>query len=229
MKKTLKISVWLALWLGSLAITLSSVVYFNLNERAAFIIEKLPLPSETLYVLFLRIHVIAAALSLPGCLILSSKIILKRWPRFHRYCGRVVGLVVILLLVPTGFYLAIFARGGRGATLGFWLSGAIVLVAMIQGIREARAKRYSKHRRLAFHVLGQLSVAVSSRAMLFVFGYSNLNPDFGYLMSLWIPVLGTFALVEFLTSPLSIKLILRRIYEQTPSPTLVFRGRTDLR
>jgi hypothetical protein len=217
--------VWLFLWLGSFAITLSSLAYFHPDERAAFIIEKLPLPAEDLYVLVLRLHVIAAALALPGCLILSSKTLLKGWPRFHRWCGRVVGSLVISVLTPTGFYLAFFARGGWGATLGFLMSGVIVMAAMIQSIRAARAKRYASHRRFAFHVLGQLSVAVTSRALLFVLESSNLNPDVAYLVSLWIPVLGTFALVEFMASPTQFRLFYRRIYEQMANPAGALRLR----
>lgn len=228
MKTAARRLVWLFLWLGSFAITLSSLVYFIPNERAAFIIEKLPLPVEDLYVLVLRLHVIAAALTLPGCLILSSKTLLKRWPEFHRWCGRAVGGLVITVLTPTGFYLAFFARGGWGATVGFLLSGAIVMAALIQAIRAARAKRYARHRRFTLHVLGQLSVAVTSRALLFVLESSNLNPNFAYLVSLWIPVLGTFALVEFMASPVPYRLFFRRIYEQIiPSADALGRGGAD--
>lgn len=201
MKRLAQTSLWLVLCLGSLAITLSSIVYFHSHERPPFVIEKLPLPAENLYLLLLRLHVLAAALALPGCLILSSKAVLKRWPKFHRYCGRSIGALVMGVLAPTGFYLAFFARGGLGATLGFLLTGAIVMVAMVQAIRAARAKQYARHRRFTFHVLGQLSVAVTSRAMLHVLESSNFDPDFAYLLSLWIPVLGTFALVEGLFSP----------------------------
>ncbi|HEX5036074.1 MAG TPA: DUF2306 domain-containing protein [bacterium] len=218
MKTAARSLVWISLWVGSLAITLSSLVYFDFDERAAFIIEKLPLPHEGLYVLFLRLHVIAAALSLPGCLILSSKAVLKRFPRFHRWCGRATGGVVILLLAPTGFYLSFFARGGWPATLGFLLSGGIVLLAMIQAIRDARMKRYASHRRFAFHVLGQLSVAVTSRALLFVLESANLNLDVAYLVSLWVPVLGTFALVEVLASPARFRFSLGGSMNKWPVP-----------
>ena len=189
---------FLILWLGSLAITLSSLVYFNSEERAPFVIEKLPLAWEGLYVLLLRIHVVSASLALPGCLILTSQSILKRWPKFHRYCGRVVGFVVIFGLVPTGFYLAFYARGAWPGTLGFLLTGAIALGAMLKAIAKARAGQYAEHRRFAWHVLGQLSVAVTSRAMLFGLESFNFDPDFAYLLSLWVPVLGTFAFVEIL-------------------------------
>src|SRR4030095_13030253 len=156
MKRIAQTCLWLVLWLGSLAITVSSVVYFHFDERAPFVIEKLPLPAEDLYLFVLRLHVIAAALALPGCLILSSKIILTRFSKFHRWCGRLVGSLIMGALTPSGFYLAFFARGGWAGTLCFLLSGAIVMAAMVQGVRAARAKKYARHRRLAFHVLGQL-------------------------------------------------------------------------
>ena len=225
MKRLIRILIWSALWLGSFAITFSSLVYFDRNELAAFVIEKLPLPAEDFYLWTLRIHVSAAALALPGCLILSTKYILKRWPRFHRWCGRFTGYLVMLALVPSGAYLALFAKGGWASSFGFWLSGAIVLVAMVQAIRTARARQYAKHRRMTFHVLGQLSVAVSSRTMLYLFDFSTVDPELAYLISLWVPVVGTFALVEFLVSPNLVKTSFRRLYEKVVASFGLLRSR----
>ena len=213
MKRLAQITMCSLLCLGSLAIALSSIVYFIPGERAPFLIEKLPLPAENLYLWTLRLHVIAAALSLPGCLIGSSKTILQRWPKFHRWCGRAVGGIALMVLVPSGFYLSFFARGGLGGTLGFQLSGAIVTAAMVLAIRDARAKRFGSHRRWAYHVLGQLSVAVTSRAMLHILESSNMHPDKAYLISLWVPVLATFLLVERIASPAKLKAFPRSLYE----------------
>src|SRR4029453_8679777 len=130
MKKIVRTCLGLVLWMGSLAITLSSIVYFHFDELAPFVIEKLPLPLEDLYLFVLRLHVIAAALSLPGCLILSSKFILTRFSKFHRWCGRLVGSLIMGALTPSGFYLAFFARGGWAGTAGFLLSGGLVLVGL---------------------------------------------------------------------------------------------------
>ncbi len=230
MQRVARIILWLVLGLGSLVITLSSLVYFDPTEIPAFVIEKLPLPAEDLYLLTLRLHVVAAAFALPGCLLLSSKTILKRWPKFHRWGGRFVGSLILGILVPSGFYLAFFAKGGWAGTLGFLLTGGIVMVAMTQGIRAARFKRYAQHRRYVFHVLGQLSVAVTSRAMLYVLESFSINPDSAYLISLWIPVVGTYGLVEWLVSKHSIQHFYRRLYEQTLHLSGALRSRrADLR
>jgi len=202
----------LLLALGSAAITLSSVIYFG-EDLAPFVLEKLPLPLEDLWMMALRAHVVAAAVCLPGCLLLSSSYVLRRAPRFHRWLGRLTGTLVLLALVPSGFYLALFAKGGLPSTVGFMLSGAVVAVAMVQGVRAARARRFLEHRRWVWHVLAQLSVAVTSRAMLFAFDAAAVDENLAYLVSLWLPVVGSFGLVELRLRKRRLSLALWRNHE----------------
>jgi hypothetical protein len=196
--KPLRVLMVVALAAGSAAITSASLEYFG-EELAPFMLEKLPLPLEDVWLLALRVHVVAAAISLPGCLLLSLGVVIRRVPRFHRWLGRVVGAVVLLALVPAGLYLSWFAKGGVASTVGFMLSGAIVAAAMVQGVRTARARQFRAHRRWVLHVLAQLSVAVTSRAMLFAFDAAGVDEQLAYLVSLWVPVVASFGLVELLT------------------------------
>jgi hypothetical protein len=192
-------SAWLsALALGSLAISRGSLDYFG-ADLPAFVVEKLPLPWEQVWLAALKLHVVAAAFALPGCLVLTSRTVLARAPRFHRWAGRVTAAVVLLALVPSGSYLALFAKGGAPATAGFLTSGAITAAAMVQAIREARARRFLAHRRFVLHVLAQLSVAVTSRAMLFGFDAVAFDPARAYLIALWLPVAASAAAVELIS------------------------------
>jgi hypothetical protein len=186
----------LALLAGSLAISRSSLVYFNGDEYAPFVLEKLPLANEERFLFALQVHVVAAALALPACLLLTSVTVLRRYPQVHRWLGRVTGVAVLFALVPSGFYLSLFAKGGLASTLGFMATGALMAVAMVQGVRTARARRFVEHRRWALHVLAQMGVAVLSRAMLFAFDAAAVDETLAYLVSLWLPVVGCAALVE---------------------------------
>lgn len=201
--------VLVALALGSAAITAGSLVYFG-EDLAPFVLEKLPLPLEDVWMRVLQVHVVAAAFCFPACLLLSLTVVIRRAPRFHRWLGRVTGTVILLGLVPSGLYLSWFAKGGLLSTVGFMLSGAIVAVAMVLGVRAARARRFLEHRRCVLHVLAQLSVAVTSRAMLFAFDAAAFDEQLAYLVSLWAPVLGSFGLVE---------LLLTRTRTRTAKPT----------
>ena len=189
-------SVWmLGLGVGALIIAWASRVYFASDELAPFVIEKLPLPHEDLWLAALRVHVVAASFALPACLLLSLPRML-RFPRLHRWLGRTTGVVILAGLVPSGLYLSVFAKGGAPATVGFALSGLIVAAAMVLGVRRARARDYVGHRRWMLHVLAQLSVAVTSRTLLPLLDAAGIDPDPAYLFALWAPVLAGIGFVE---------------------------------
>lgn len=189
-------SVWmLGLATGALVIGWASRVYFASDELAPFVIEKLPLPHEELWLSALKVHVVAASFALPACLLLSWKRML-RFPRTHRWLGRVTGAIILAALVPSGLYLSLYAKGGAPATVGFALSGMIVAAAMVWGVGRARAKDYAGHRRCMLHVLAQLSVAVTSRTLLPLLDAVGIDPDPAYLFALWAPVLAGVGFVE---------------------------------
>ncbi len=196
----LRVASALLLLAGSAAITSASLNYFS-DDMPPFLVEKLPLPRIDLWLLALRAHVAAAIFALPGCLLLSSASVLRWVPRLHRWLGRFIAAAILLLLAPSGFYLSLSAKGGLPSTLGFALSGAIVVWAMVQGVRMARARRFADHRRYVLHVLAQLSVAVTSRALLMGFALCNLDETTGYIVALWLPVLLSAAAVERFASP----------------------------
>jgi hypothetical protein len=184
------------LLLGACAIAVNSLVYFQGDEIPPFVVEKLPLPLEGIWLAALKVHVVAASFCLPACILLQWKGLMRRAPRVHRWVGRTTGVAVLFALAPSGIYLALFAKGGGLGTLGFLASGAITVVAMVQAIRSARARRFTAHRHAALHVIAQLSVAVSSRALLLLLEATGLDPDPAYLIALWLPVLGSAAFVE---------------------------------
>ena len=189
----------LSLAVGVLIIGWASRVYFDSQEIAPFVIEKLPLPHQDLWLAALKVHVVTACFALPACLLLSLKRML-RFPRTHRWLGRGTGAIILAALVPSGLYLSLFAKGSAPSTIGFALSGLIVALAMVQGIRHARARDYVRHRRCMLHVLAQLSVAVTSRALLSLLDAVGIDPDPAYLFALWAPVLAGVGFVELCVS-----------------------------
>lgn len=188
---------WLFAAVGSLVIAYGSAIYFD-DEIPPFMLEKLPLPREDWWLFAVQVHVVATAFALPACLLLSWSLVLKRAPRLHRWLGRVNAAVLLFAAVPSGFYLSLFAKGGALSSAGFMLSGAIVVAAMTQAIVTARAGDFAEHRRSAMHVLAQLSVAVSSRVLLFVFDALAFDAERSYLVALWGPVIVSAVAVELI-------------------------------
>lgn len=185
---------------GSALITASSVGYFDDESLPAFVIEKLPVRFETLWLWSLRFHVVAAAFCLPACVALVTKAS-QRLRTLHRWLGRVTGVLVLLVLVPSGAVLAFDAKGGPVVTAGFLLSAGLVAGFMVRAVVSARRRDFAVHRHATWHVLAQLSVAVTSRAMLLGLEAAAVDPEVAYVIALWLPVVGSAALVELWCRP----------------------------
>lgn len=191
----------LSMMAGALLIGVASLEYFQPHHLAPFVIEKLPVRFETLWRASLKVHVASALFSFPLCLLLMTRT-LRRHRTWHRWLGRISGMVVLGALVPSGIVLSFEAKGGAPVAIGFLLSAAIVLVSMVIGVRAARAGDLRLHVRGMRHVVAQLSVAVTSRALLILLDISGVGPDSAYVVALWVPVLGSAAVAELLSGRL---------------------------
>jgi len=89
--------------------------------------------------------ILGAALTLLAPLQLI-KPLRKRWPALHRWAGRVI--VPAAVLTAFGGLTYILTRGTIGGwpmDVGFSVYGALMLLAAIQTIRHARARRIAAH------------------------------------------------------------------------------------
>src|ERR1700722_4781237 len=158
-----------AMLAGSALITAYSLAYFDFDTVPPFVIERLPERFASIWLAALRVHVAAALPSLPLCLALTTRR-LQRRPAWHRALGRVAGGLLLFALVPSGVVLAFHAKGGPAVTAGFLVSAAIVASATVRGVLAARRRDIASHRCAMQHVVAQMSVAVTSRALLLGFG-----------------------------------------------------------
>ncbi len=186
--------------LGSGLMTLVSLPYFDFEELPPFVIEKLPLRFEELWLASLRVHVASALVAFPLCLALMTRW-LQRRVAWHRWLGRGAGLLVLLVMVPSGVILAFDAKGGAVVTIGFLLSALIVTLFLVIGVLSARRREMLEHARAMRHVVAQMSVAVTSRAMIVGLDAAGVAPDVAYVVALWVPVLFSALIAELVSVP----------------------------
>jgi uncharacterized membrane protein len=186
--------------LGSLLITWTSLVYFDSEELPPFVIERLPVRWEELWLASLQVHVVSALVTLPLCIVLTMRF-MQRHKSWHRWLGRLAGLLVLVALVPSGIVLSFEAKGGALVTAGFLVSAGIVGFGMIAGVEAARRRQLLGHARAMRHVVAQMSVAVTSRALLLVLDRIGMAPDTAYIVALWVPVVGSAVIAELISGP----------------------------
>ena len=191
--------VFLLLMLAGFGLIASaSLEYFDFDTLPAFMLEKLPLRFESLWLFSLRAHVASALLTFPLCIVLMTRF-LQRRPALHRVLGRITGIAILLVLVPSGAVLALNAKGGALVSAGFLLSGAIVGGFMVRGVLAARRRDLVTHRHAMRHVFAQMSVAVSSRVLMILLDRFGMHPELAYVIALWGPVVASALVVELPT------------------------------
>jgi uncharacterized membrane protein len=203
---------------GAALIAAASLEYFDFSRLPGFAVERLPVRFESLWLASLQVHVASALVSFPLCLSLITRW-LQRRAVWHRWIGRTTGVLVLLALVPSGSVLAFEAKGGWLVSAGFLLSGAIVAGAMVSGVAAARRRDFAAHRHAMRHVVAQMSVAVSSRAMIIALDSLGMDPGLSYVVALWVPVLLSAGVAEWMSSRSSIiERITRELSALAPVP-----------
>lgn len=213
---------------GSALMTWMSLPYFDFGTLPSFMLEKLPLAFERLWLAALRIHVASALIALPLCLVLTTRF-LQRRPGWHSVLGRITGVLVVVLLVPSGIVLAFEAKGGASATAGFLLSAAIVLGCTVAGVVAARRRDLTAHARMMRHVVAQMSVAVTSRVLIVLLDIAGMEPDKAYVVALWGPVLLSAAVAELVSRHRPKLVFLERNYREISPFSRLVRARALVR
>lgn len=156
---TRKLPVWLTTiywWVAYLLFAwgISSVLYqyrwyFPPNfEMSDFLNGRLSHFHGT-YRLAFYVHILSGpiAIVLAGLLVLSSG--LKRHRQTHRFLGRILALVVIFGLLPSGIVMATKAFTGQIAGWGFASLAVATATCTIIAVNQAIKKRFKSHRQWA--------------------------------------------------------------------------------
>jgi hypothetical protein len=92
-------------------------------------------------------HIISGPVSLILGLILIGERSRGRFPQWHRYLGRVQAMCVLLLVTPSGLYMAYYAAAGPIAAAGLAALAIATATCVALGARSAMMRRFADHRR----------------------------------------------------------------------------------
>lgn len=92
------------------------------------------------------VHILSGPWSLILGMLLISDRFRSRFPVWHRYLGRVQVLLVLLLLLPSGLWMAFYAEAGPIATASFVTLSTLTGFCIAMGWRDAVKRRFAAHR-----------------------------------------------------------------------------------
>ncbi|TNJ35691.1 DUF2306 domain-containing protein [Arenimonas terrae] len=109
-------------------------------------------PGDTLGNLMVMLHILLALVVTAAGTLQLVPAIRRRWPRFHRWNGRIY-LATVVAVVLAGLYMVLARDGGlRVMQFGILLNAAVVLGCAAMALRHALARRIDRHRRWALRL-----------------------------------------------------------------------------
>jgi hypothetical protein len=187
--------------LGSLLIVDASWPYLLPDGVHPFMHERPALRDWAAWRVSLGLHTAGGLVCLPLGLALLTPAAARR-RRLHVVLGRLYGVLVVLVLFPTGLLLGLFAKGGLVTAPGFIGSGLLATWALIVAIERARRGDLAGHRAFMIRSWAQLASAITFRLahvalqLAVIVGVLELEHAAVYAASLWTSVLGNAALAE---------------------------------
>ncbi|MDE2508645.1 MAG: DUF2306 domain-containing protein [Planctomycetota bacterium] len=92
-------------------------------------------------------HIVSGPVALVAGLILVGDAFRARFPRWHRRLGRLQVACVLLLVTPSGLWMASHAAAGPIAGVGLAALAIATAVCVALGARSAVRRRFAEHRR----------------------------------------------------------------------------------
>jgi hypothetical protein len=130
-------------------------------------------------------HVIAGPICLALSVLLTSDRLRRRFPQWHRRLGRLVGVVVLSVLLPSGLWMAFYAISGWVAGVGFAVLSLATAMTIACGWRSAVARRFMAHQVWMERTVILLCSAIVLRLITALATLAGLDSPWLYPASVW--------------------------------------------
>lgn len=156
-------------------------------------------------------HIVAGPLTLILGLVLISETVRARWPRLHRTLGKCQIALILLMLAPSGVWMAFYVETGPVAGAGFFALALATGLCAILGWRSAVRLNFVEHRRWMERCFLLLCSAVVLRLIGGLVVVAGVEREWTYPVAAWASWLVPLAAFELARS------IERRASVSTPA------------
>lgn len=145
-------------------------------------------------------HLVSGPVALTLGALLASAHFSNRVPRWHRRLGRIHAGCVLLLLVPSGLYMAFYAASGAVASAGLASLAVATAACVAIGWRAAVLRRFAEHRRWMLRAFVLLCSAIVIRMIGGLATVAEFDAIWLYPASAWGSWLVPLVAFEFITA-----------------------------
>lgn len=169
--------------------------YYPPNFRSDFLLGREPYFFGPYQWAFYTHIAVGPATLLLGLVLVSDRF-RARYPMWHRSFGKLQGILVLMLLCPSGLWMAQYAQTGTVAGVGLSLLAVATAACVLLGWRAAVQRRFADHRRWMWRCFLLMCSAVVLRVIGGFVAVTGIGSDWAYPFATWASWLGPLACFE---------------------------------
>lgn len=181
--KALTVSVLVALIVLTV---MSTFHYYGPEEAIGFFLDKGELSVQPLWRSAFYLHVSTSLVCLVCGPLLVSNLLLKKSRRLHRILGWAYVGTLFCWAAPSGFVLAVYAKGGLAGKLGFLTLWALWVFTTAKGVQTVRAGAIDQHIVWMTRSYALTLSALSFRVFHLLLPMAGVAEDHAYIAAVWL-------------------------------------------
>ncbi len=202
--KTIQIIGWVFITLLTILLVHNALQYFRYDTSYGILGESTA-KELSLYLPLFYIHLLAGTICIFTPLFQFIVRIGHNTKIAHQVIGHLYTWSTLVIVVPTGIYLALYAKGGTITQIGFMVQGLLAGIFTIRGYRAGRKKDIPEHIKWMMRSYGAVSIVLTFRLLHVIFYHLKLPYQVNYEASQWIGIVFNLLLVELFIERIQIK------------------------
>lgn len=201
----IKLAVWTPILLFSGLLTHNALKYYSFELHYGILPEKVAALKDPVWTVSFYVHVIAGVVCLliPIASFLGRK--LKMPVSWHEVIGRVFVIDTIFIVAPTGMYLALYAKGGLSAQVGFLVQGILVSLFTYLGYKAIQRKDRTSHIHWMIRSYAMVLAVLTFRILHITFFFAGMKYADNYGLSQWCSIIGNLFIAELAIGYMTLK------------------------
>jgi hypothetical protein len=187
---------WIPILFFSGLLTHNAALYFTHGAEYGILPEKTLARQDILWNFAFYIHLPAGIICLFAPVLLFARRFYKKGLELHRKIGKLYVWVTLLLVCPTGMYLALYAKGGFITQAGFMLQGILLGIFTYSGYQAILKGNKNDHVNYMMRSYAIATVVLSFRIFHILFFLWKVPYHDNYAMSQWLGMGANAFLVE---------------------------------
>ena len=190
---------YLIFCIGTFLMARSIAQYFSMDPKAGFLAVKQEHLPITVWRYAFYTHVFSSIFVLLAGGIQFSSHILAKYRTLHRWVGRVYVGNVLLVNVPAGYIMAIYANGFLPSKLAFLILNTLWMWFTLKAYIEVRRKNIGAHRRFMIRSYALTFSAVTLRTWKIILSsLIVIDPMTLYMIDAWLGFVPNLLFAEWL-------------------------------